>query len=146
MRVLICLLEKQLKEELRKFSPITGHRSKSQKDMDYLTLYKIIFKYSKLKVNSVNEKNREQRLKIIGDDKAYRKLAATHIKEIEEIHKRYTKLVLKHFNMKEEDFIEVRRNNIYNETFQNQINDIESTSNDTDDFEPTISKEEAKEA
>jgi hypothetical protein len=138
-------MKRELHRDMDKLNSVSKDSSGTIKVQDFIELFKIITKFSKLKIKKIKRENGKQRRKAINDEETYRELVTSQIKEEEEIYQEYANLVLENFNIQENDFLIAQQVHMGNPLFQKTMISIQHDLEDLAKFKPPVSKDKAKE-
>lgn len=137
--------KQELEKDVKKLGSISKDSSGTIKVQDFIELFKIITKYSKLKIKRVKRESAAKRRKFFDDEQKYRELVTEQIKEEEQIYQDYANYVMDYFSISEHDFLIAQQVHMANPLFQRTMASIQNDLDDLEKFVPAITKDKTKE-
>jgi hypothetical protein len=137
--------KQELEKDVKKLGSVSKDSSGTIKVQDFIELFKIITKYSKLKIKRVKRESAAKRRKFFDDEQKYRELVTEQIKEEEQIYQDYANYVMDYFSISEHDFLIAQQVHMANPLFQRTMASIQNDLDDLEKFVPAITKDKTKE-
>lgn len=137
--------KQELEKDVKKLGSISKDSSGTIKVQDFIELFKIITKYSKLKIKRIKRESAAKRRKFFDDEQKYRELVTEQIKEEEQIYQDYANYVMDYFSISEHDFLIAQQVHMANPLFQRTMASIQNDLDDLEKFVPAITKDKTKE-
>lgn len=137
--------KQELEKDVKKLGSVSKDSSGTIKVQDFIELFKIITKYSKLKIKRIKRESAAKRRKFFDDEQKYRELVTEQIKEEEQIYQDYANYVMDYFSISEHDFLIAQQVHMANPLFQRTMASIQNDLDDLEKFVPAITKDKTKE-
>lgn len=139
--------ENLLTSELAEFGNIEKDANSMVKFEDFLRIFKLVTKHSKLQISNFKSMNNEKRRQFLkdGDDDSYKECIKNQIKEEETIYQEVATEVLNYLEIEEQDFMMAQQMHQMNPQFQKVMMEMQLGVDEGDSTPPKVTKETAKE-
>ena len=137
----------ELNSELQEFGTVEKDGSGMVKFDDFLKIFKLVTKHSKLKISKSKKDSNEKRRKFLeeGDDESYRECIKTQIQNEETIYQEVATEVLGYLGIEEQEFMMAQQMHQMNPQFQKVMMEIQLGVEEGDQTPPKVDKKTAKE-
>ncbi len=139
--------ENLLTGELSEFGQVEKDANGMVKFEDFLKIFRLVTKHSKLQIANFKSKNNEKRREFLkeGDDDSYRECIKTQIQQEETIYQEVATEVLNYLDIEEQEFMMAQQMHQMNPQFQKVMMEMQLGVDEGDKAPPKVTKETAKE-
>ena len=139
--------ENLLTGELSEFGQVEKDANGMVKFEDFLKIFRLVTKHSKLQIANFKSKNNEKRREFLkeGDDDSYRECIKTQIQQEETIYQEVATEVLNYLDIEEQEFMMAQQMHQMNPQFQKVMMEMQLGVDEGDKVAPKVTKETAKE-
>ena len=138
-------IDRLLNKDLKELGHVAKDSSGTIKVQDFIEMFKIISKYSKMKIRKFKRDNIYKRKQNIDNEETYKELISSQISEEEKIYQHFANIVMEYFGVDENEFLLAQQIHLTNPLFQKAMANIQKNADELEKFVPPISKEKAKE-
>jgi len=137
----------ELNNDLAEVGQIEKDASGMVKFEDFLKIFKLVTKHSKLSINKFKAANNDKRRQFLkdGDDESYRDCIKTQISQEETIYQEVATEVLNYLDIEEQEFMMAQQMHQMNPQFQKVMMEMQLGVEEGSNEPPKVSKEIAKE-
>ena len=140
-------MARELKEDMEKINTVSKDSSGTIKLQDFIELFRVVTRHSKIKIKSIKEKYAAERRRLLkeGDDEGYKENVRSQMNEEEQIYQEIATKAMEFFNIEENDFLIAQQVHMNNPLFQKTMAEIQLNVENLENYDPPIDKEKAKE-
>ncbi|CAI2376061.1 unnamed protein product [Moneuplotes crassus] len=139
--------ENLLSGELSEFGSVEKDANGMVKFDDFLKIFKLVTRHSKLQIANFKAKNNDKRRQFLkdGDEDGYRDCIKQQISQEETIYQEVATEVLNYLDIEEQEFMMAQQMHQMNPQFQKTMMEMQMGTEEGDDAPPKVTKEVAKE-